>query len=203
MSKESIQTFNRNNSEGKKLINLNLSSDSPSESSDMSDTCDSCDACNTHNTHNTSDPLTPSGSLSNSLEELDNTPKKLKQFVIVKEYNGSYKSNKKTRREYMEKTILKEQVPKKERNSLAKLLDKEKEGLKKIVDLNSPRSTEQKIKKQQNHQTLNNNRTLNNKRTLNNDNGILETMKTGAMYTVLAAGGLLGAYAIMKARPSE
>jgi hypothetical protein len=50
--------------------------------------------------------------------EMDKKSKQLKQFVIVKEYNGSHNIQKKTKREYTEKTMLKEKVSKSERNSL-------------------------------------------------------------------------------------
>ena len=54
----------------------------------------------------------------------DKKTKQLKQFVIVKEYNGSYNMQKKTKREYTQKTMLKERLSKSERNSLEDVLSK-------------------------------------------------------------------------------
>lgn len=50
--------------------------------------------------------------------KMDDRKKQLKQFIIVKEYNGSYNMQKKTKREYMQKTMVKEKLTKSERNSL-------------------------------------------------------------------------------------
>jgi len=109
--------------------------------------------------------------------------KKVKQFVIVKEYNGSFYPQKKTKREYTQKTILKEQLPKSERNSL-NFLDIENEKNMKyvtLVDLPSiDDENNEQIKKQK------------------KDFTVYENIQRGALISLLTVGGLVGAYTIMK-----
>lgn len=74
--------------------------------------------------------------------EMDKKNKQRKQFVIVKEYNGSHNIQKKTRREYTEKTMLKEKLSKSERNSLEDVfLDRKREQ-----EGNNDREKESKLK---------------------------------------------------------
>jgi hypothetical protein len=106
-------------------------------------------------------------------------PKKIKQFVIVKEYNGSFYPQKKTKREYTQKTILKEQLPKSERNSL-NFLDIEHEKNMKfvtLVDLPSISENDNSVKK---------------------NNTVYENIQRGALISLLTVGGIFGAYTIIK-----
>jgi hypothetical protein len=110
--------------------------------------------------------------------------KKVKQFVIVKEYNGSFYPKKKTKREYTQKTILKEQLPKSERNSLS-FLDAENEKNMKFVTL---------LDSDDNSELYSNEYETKDYPNINN----FENIKKGAFISLLTIGGLFGAYTIIK-----
>ena len=118
-------------------------------------------------------------------------PKKLKQFVIVKEYNGSYNTHKKTKREYTQKTILKERLSKPERDSLNLLerdardaRDARDDNFKYVTLIDLPSINEDNCDKNDNEQEK--------------SFTTFKTLQKGALVSLLAVGGLVGAYTVFK-----
>ena len=114
-------------------------------------------------------------------------PKRLKQFVIVKEYNGSFSPQKKTKREYTQKTILKERLSKPERDSL-NFLDRNDKDLKYVTLVDLPPI---------NNNNGNNGNDDYQQKTLSRLS-TYEALQKGAFVSLLAVGGLVGAYTIFK-----
>ena len=130
-------------------------------------------------------------------------PKKLKQFVIVKEYygqdnNAATTKSPKKKREYIEKTILKEQIEKGERDSLATLFPKETKETKetkekKYIELEEEEDDEDDRKLVPYMSNRRKKATFSTLSTVDED-----MLKTGFIYGLLAAGGMIGAYSVMK-----